>query len=102
MSTAFDSPIGTIKRRLHVARKRLAQQLEEFAGPDGEFLPTAAGPTVRSIRHPRAFTVRPLQVLFFLCKRGGDGQRQPADDKGQAAPPGVIIPSLGFSSSTNA
>ncbi len=31
MSTAFDSPIGTIKRRLHVARKRLAQQLEEFA-----------------------------------------------------------------------
>jgi RNA polymerase sigma-70 factor, ECF subfamily len=31
MSTAFDSPIGTIKRRLHVARKRLALQLEEFA-----------------------------------------------------------------------
>ena len=31
MSAAVDSPIGTIKRRLHVARKRLAQQLEEFA-----------------------------------------------------------------------
>ncbi|HXT59218.1 MAG TPA: sigma-70 family RNA polymerase sigma factor [Pirellulales bacterium] len=30
MSTAFDSPVGTIKRRLHVARKRLARQLEEL------------------------------------------------------------------------
>ncbi|HEX4130136.1 MAG TPA: sigma-70 family RNA polymerase sigma factor [Pirellulales bacterium] len=28
MSTAFDSPVGTIKRRLHVARKRLARELE--------------------------------------------------------------------------
>jgi len=28
MSDAFESPIGTIKRRLHVARKRLAQELE--------------------------------------------------------------------------
>jgi RNA polymerase sigma-70 factor (ECF subfamily) len=28
MSTSFEAPIGTIKRRLHVARKRLAQQLE--------------------------------------------------------------------------
>ena len=31
MSTAFDSPVGTIKRRLHVARKRLARELEELA-----------------------------------------------------------------------
>lgn len=31
MSTAFDSPVGTIKRRLHVARKRLAQELESLA-----------------------------------------------------------------------
>jgi RNA polymerase sigma-70 factor, ECF subfamily len=31
MSTAFDSPVGTIKRRLHVARKRLARELEEMA-----------------------------------------------------------------------
>lgn len=31
MSTAFDSPIGTIKRRLHVARKRLARELESLA-----------------------------------------------------------------------
>ena len=31
MSAAFESPIGTIKRRLHVARKRLAQELEELA-----------------------------------------------------------------------
>jgi RNA polymerase sigma-70 factor (ECF subfamily) len=31
MSTSFDSPVGTIKRRLHVARKRLAQELEELA-----------------------------------------------------------------------
>lgn len=31
MSTAFRSPVGTIKRRLHVARKRLARELEELA-----------------------------------------------------------------------
>ena len=31
MSDAFDSPVGTIKRRLHVARKRLAKELEEMA-----------------------------------------------------------------------
>jgi RNA polymerase sigma-70 factor (ECF subfamily) len=31
MSDEFDSPIGTIKRRLHVARKRLARELEELA-----------------------------------------------------------------------
>jgi RNA polymerase sigma-70 factor (ECF subfamily) len=32
MSNRFDSPVGTIKRRLHVARKRLARELEEFVG----------------------------------------------------------------------
>jgi RNA polymerase sigma-70 factor (ECF subfamily) len=31
MSDAFDSPIGTIKRRLHMARKRLARELEQLA-----------------------------------------------------------------------
>jgi RNA polymerase sigma-70 factor, ECF subfamily len=31
MSQEFRSPVGTIKRRLHVARKRLAKELEEFA-----------------------------------------------------------------------
>ena len=31
MSAAFDSPVGTIKRRLHVARKRLARELDELA-----------------------------------------------------------------------
>ncbi len=31
MSNAFASPVGTIKRRLHVARKRLARELEELA-----------------------------------------------------------------------
>ena len=31
MSDEFGSPIGTIKRRLHVARKRLARELEELA-----------------------------------------------------------------------
>ncbi len=31
MSDAFDAPVGTIKRRLHVARKRLAKHVEEFA-----------------------------------------------------------------------
>jgi RNA polymerase sigma-70 factor (ECF subfamily) len=31
MSDTFDSPVGTIKRRLHVARKRLAKELEALA-----------------------------------------------------------------------
>jgi RNA polymerase sigma-70 factor (ECF subfamily) len=31
MSAKFASPIGTIKRRLHVARKRLARELEDLA-----------------------------------------------------------------------
>ena len=31
MSDDFDAPIGTIKRRLHVARKRLAKQVEGVA-----------------------------------------------------------------------
>ncbi len=31
MSDHFHSPVGTIKRRLHVARKRLAKELEELA-----------------------------------------------------------------------
>lgn len=30
MSDEFDAPIGTIKRRLHVARKRLAKHVEEL------------------------------------------------------------------------
>lgn len=30
MSDQFDAPIGTIKRRLHTARKRLAQEVEEL------------------------------------------------------------------------
>ena len=30
MSAGFRSPVGTIKRRLHVARKRLAKELEEL------------------------------------------------------------------------
>ncbi len=30
MSGDFQSPVGTIKRRLHVARKRLARELEEL------------------------------------------------------------------------
>ena len=29
MSNEFDAPIGTIKRRLHVARKRLAEEIEQ-------------------------------------------------------------------------
>jgi RNA polymerase sigma-70 factor (ECF subfamily) len=31
MSDSFDAPVGTIKRRLHIARKRLAEELEELA-----------------------------------------------------------------------
>jgi RNA polymerase sigma-70 factor, ECF subfamily len=30
MSNEFEAPVGTIKRRLHVARKRLARQVEEL------------------------------------------------------------------------
>ena len=30
MSDQFASPVGTIKRRLHVARKRLARELEDL------------------------------------------------------------------------
>jgi len=30
MSDAFDAPVGTIKRRLHVARKRLAKEVEQL------------------------------------------------------------------------
>lgn len=35
MSNEFSSPVGTIKRRLHVARKRLAKELEDMAEPVG-------------------------------------------------------------------
>jgi RNA polymerase sigma-70 factor (ECF subfamily) len=31
MADTFEAPIGTIKRRLHVARKRLAMEVEELA-----------------------------------------------------------------------
>lgn len=31
MSREFDAPVGTVKRRLHVARKRLAKELGELA-----------------------------------------------------------------------
>ena len=31
MSSEFEAPVGTIKRRLHVARKRLAKEVEELA-----------------------------------------------------------------------
>ncbi len=30
MSDHFDAPVGTIKRRLHVARKRLSKEVEEL------------------------------------------------------------------------
>lgn len=30
MSNEFEAPLGTIKRRLHVARKRLAREVEEL------------------------------------------------------------------------
>lgn len=33
MSHEFDAPVGTIKRRLHVARNRLKEVLEKEAGP---------------------------------------------------------------------
>jgi hypothetical protein len=42
MSREFDTPIGTIKRRLHVARNRLRRHLDEDMGPD------TTGPAGRS------------------------------------------------------
>ena len=44
MSREFETPIGTIKRRLHVARKRLRRQMERAAEA------TTAGRTRRSSR----------------------------------------------------
>jgi RNA polymerase sigma-70 factor (ECF subfamily) len=41
MSREFDSPIGTIKRRLHVARNRLRRHLDQDKAP------SAAGPSGR-------------------------------------------------------
>ena len=32
MSREFETPVGTIKRRLHVARHRLKKQMERAAG----------------------------------------------------------------------
>ena len=31
MADEFDAPLGTIKRRLHVARKRMAKEVEPMA-----------------------------------------------------------------------
>jgi len=31
MADQFEAPLGTIKRRLHVARKRLAKEVDEMA-----------------------------------------------------------------------
>ena len=45
MSREFETPVGTIKRRLHVARNRLRKQLER-AAVGGE-------PAARRPRHPR-------------------------------------------------
>lgn len=36
MSREFETPVGTIKRRLHVARKRLRQQLDPHAAREQE------------------------------------------------------------------
>jgi RNA polymerase sigma-70 factor (ECF subfamily) len=47
MSREFETPVGTIKRRLHVARNRLKQALERAAGGDP---PT---PRPRRPREPR-------------------------------------------------
>jgi RNA polymerase sigma-70 factor (ECF subfamily) len=39
MSAAFETPVGTIKRRLHVARNRLRKQLERRAAPRSDAVP---------------------------------------------------------------
>jgi RNA polymerase sigma-70 factor (ECF subfamily) len=39
MSREFETPVGTIKRRLHVARERLRRKLEEGAPEERELVP---------------------------------------------------------------
>jgi len=54
MSREFETPVGTIKRRLHVARNRLKEQLEKALGevaPEGGSEPSA--PTEKKERRPR-------------------------------------------------
>jgi RNA polymerase sigma-70 factor (ECF subfamily) len=41
MSREFETPIGTIKRRLHIARKRLRRQMEKKASPRQEARPVS-------------------------------------------------------------
>jgi RNA polymerase sigma-70 factor (ECF subfamily) len=52
MSREFETPIGTIKRRLHVARNRLRRHLDPHAGPD-----TADQPAHRTARRGERETV---------------------------------------------
>ena len=42
MSNQFEAPVGTIKRRLHVARKRLAKEMDAIA-PSGRSLNVLSG-----------------------------------------------------------
>jgi len=54
MSREFETPVGTIKRRLHVARNRLKEQLEKALGevaPEGASEPSE--PTEKKGRRPR-------------------------------------------------
>ena len=50
MSRLFETPVGTIKRRLHVARNRLKKQMERGTDPAG-----SAEPTPKA-RRPRKLT----------------------------------------------
>lgn len=52
MSDDFDTPVGTIKRRLHVARQRLKEVLEENVAPDAE-VATAKDGSKRTTRERR-------------------------------------------------
>ncbi len=47
MSDRFQSPVGTIKRRLHVARKRLAKQSRRWPRPETKMAGPAAGRSCR-------------------------------------------------------
>ena len=62
MSEAFEAPVGTIKRRLHVARHRLKEALggntaDAFDSPDGDDLSDVTRPMKQKKREPELLAV---------------------------------------------
>ena len=83
MSDKFRSPIGTIKRRLHVVRKRLARELEELRRPDRSPVGRRGDCPLLPARIVRQ---HPVRSGLFSCYRGdGECQSDPADDERHSA-----------------